>query len=411
MDRGVVVTGIGVLSPIGIGRGRFTEGLLRGEPGFGGISLFDATPYSVRTAGEVRGFDPVQFLGKKGLRTLDRSTRLLSAAAVLALEDARLSLTEADAASTGVAVGTTFGSLHSISQFDREGLTEGPRYVNPSFFPNTVINSPASQVSIRLKIKGFNTTISTGFCSGLDALSYARDFIRLGRAEVVLAGAVEELCEETFRGFHDLGWLSGGGGGSEPLSCPFDARRDGIVLSEGATVLILEELSHALERGADILAAVRGCGSSFEPSANGSFRHGGRGLGDAISKALGEAKASPEDIGFISAGANSTRGLDRLEAGVINGLFGQGAVPVSATKSMLGESFSAGGGLSLAAAACSIKGGFIPPTAGYRERDPGCDLDVVTEARRQELDAALLIASDPYGFNSAVVLGGPGGAR
>jgi 3-oxoacyl-[acyl-carrier-protein] synthase II len=411
MDREVVVTGIGVLSPIGIGRESFVEGLLLGRTGFSGISLFDTAPYSVRTAGEIRDFDPVRFLGKKGLRTLDRSTRLLSTASVLALEDAGLSVTEGNTRSTGVAVGTTFGSLHSISQFDRDGLIEGPRYVNPSFFPNTVINSPASQVSIRLKIKGFNTTISTGFCSGLDALSYAADFISLGRAEMVLAGAVEELCEETFRGFHDLGWLSGGGG-SEPLSCPFDARRDGIVLSEGATVLVLEDLGHALERGADILAVVRGCGNCFEPSADRSFKHGGMGLINAMKAALEAASCAPEDVGLVSAGANSTKGLDRMEANVLKEVFGQRPVPVSAIKSMLGESFSAGGGLSLAAAACAIKEGFIPPTVNYRERDPECDLDIVTEARREKVDNVLVIASDPYGFNSAALLGSYyGGAR
>lgn len=407
MDKKVVVTGIGVLSPIGIGRERYVDGLLTGRTGFSGISLFDTAPYSVGRGGEIRDFDPVQFLGKKGLRTLDRSTRLLLAASLLALEDSGLSVTEDNTRSTGVAVGATFGSLHSISQFDREGLTEGPRYVNPSFFPNTVINSPASQVSIRLKIKGFNTTISTGFCSGLDALSYAADFISLGRAEVVLAGAVEELCEETFRGFHDVGWLSGGGG-SEPLSCPFDARRDGIVLSEGATVLVLEDLQHALQRGAEIIAVVRGCGNSFDPSADRGFNHGGAGLVSAMKAALEAASCAPEDVGLISASANSTKGLDRMEAKAIGEVFGQRAVPVSAIKSMLGEAFSAGGGLSLAAAACAIKEGFMPPTVNYRERDPGCDLDIVTETRRERVDNVLVTASDPYGFNSAALLGSQG---
>src|SRR4030065_2926532 len=219
MDR-VVITGIGVLSPVGIGRENFWEALSQGKTGFRTISLFDTALYKVHIAGEISDFDPVSFLGKKGLRTLDRSTRLLSSAAKLAIDDAKLQITDENTNSIGVSIGTTFGSLHSISQFDREGLIEGPKFVNPSHFPNTVINSPASQVSIRFKIKGFNTTISTGFCAGLDAIYYAADFIKLNRADVILTGAVEELCEETFLGFHTLGYLSGSDS-SEPICCPF----------------------------------------------------------------------------------------------------------------------------------------------------------------------------------------------
>jgi 3-oxoacyl-[acyl-carrier-protein] synthase II len=158
-DRKIVITGIGVLSPIGIGKDAFCEALFQGKTGFKTISLFDTSSFNVHSAGEISDFDPVSFLGKKGLRTLDRSTRLLSSAAKLAIEDAHLQIDEQNTNSIGVSIGTTFGSLHSISQFDREGLIEGPRFVNPSHFPNTVINSPASQVSIRFKIKGFNTTI------------------------------------------------------------------------------------------------------------------------------------------------------------------------------------------------------------------------------------------------------------
>src|SRR4030042_6950198 len=163
MNKAVAITGIGVISPVGIGRDNYWNGLFSGKTGFRKISLFDTIPFKVNIAGEITDFDPVSLLGKKGLRTLDRSTRLLSSAAKLALEDASLQITDENTHSIGVSIGTTFGSLHSISQFDRDSLIEGPKYVNPSHFPNTVINSPASQVSIRFKIKGFNTTISTGF--------------------------------------------------------------------------------------------------------------------------------------------------------------------------------------------------------------------------------------------------------
>src|SRR4030042_6783925 len=406
MDR-VVITGIGVLSPVGIGRQVYWEALFRGKTGFKAISLFDTAPYKVRIAGEISDFDPVSFLGKRGLRTLDRSTRLLSSAAKLAIDDANLQITDENTNSIGVSIETPCGSLHSISQFDREGLIEGPKYVNPSHFPNTVLNSPASQVSIRFKIKGFNTTISTGFCAGLDAVIYASDFIRLNRADVVLAGGVEELCEETFLGFHNLGYLSGLNG-SEPISCPFDARRNGIILSEGAAVLVLEDSDHALRRNVEILAVVKGYGNSFDPLADRDFIDAGSGLRNAITIALRDASLSPEDIDYISCSANSTKGLDKMETRVIKEIFGAHAfnIPVSSIKSMVGESFSASGALSLAAAIGAIKNGFIPPTVNYKKKDPECDLDYVpNKAIQKDINNVLVISSDPYGQNTAIVIG------
>jgi 3-oxoacyl-[acyl-carrier-protein] synthase II len=405
-DRNVVITGIGVLSPIGIGREQYWEGLSTGRTGFSTISLFDTSGFDVSIAGEIRNFDPVNLLGKKGLRELDRSTRLISSAAKLAIEDSRFEISEHNTQSVGVSVGTTFGSLHSISQFDRTGLIEGPRYVNPSHFPNTVINSPASRISIRFKIKGFNATISTGFCAGIDAISYACDFIRLNRADMVLAGGVEELCEETFSGFYKLGCLSGRNG-SDTICRPFDARRNGTVLSEGAALLVLESEEHALTRGADILARISGYGNSFDPEARMDFGHEGKGLRNAVGIALKAASLSPEDIDYVSSCANSTRGLDRMETAVFKDSLGEHAfrIPISSIKSMIGETFSASGALSCAAAACTLRNGIIPPTVNYAERDPDCDLDYVpNEPRKKNVSNVLVVSSDPYGNNSAIIL-------
>jgi len=406
-----VITGIGIVSPIGIGRDEYWHSLVQGKTGFSPVSLFDTSALNVHRAGEIGDFDPVPLLGKKGLRTLDRSTKLVSVAAKFSLDDAGLEITEENTYSTGVSIGTTFGSLRSIAEFDRQGLVEGPRYVNPSHFPNTVINSPASQVSIRFKVKGFNTTISTGFCAGLDAISYAVDFIRLGRADVVLAGGVEELCEETFLGFYKLGCLSGMDG-TEPLCRPFDARRNGAILSEGAAVLILEEENHARQRGRDIYATVAGCGNSFDTKAEMDFSHKGIGLQKAINLALKEAFLAPEQIEYIASCANSTRGLDRLETSAIKDVFGKYAydIPVSSIKSMIGETFSASGALSLAASAGCLHRGIIPPTVNYEENDPECDLDCVPNiARERMIQNALVLASDPYGHNTAMVVKRYGG--
>lgn len=405
--RMVVITGIGILSPIGIGKDNFWESLLQAKTGFRTITLFDTSKLNVHIAGEITDFDHVSFLGKKGLRDLGRSTRLICSAAKLAIDDANLQITEENTNSIGVSVGATFGSLHSISQFDRVGLIEGPKYVNPSHFPNTVINSPASQISIRFNIKGFNTTTSTGFCSGLDAISYAADFIKLNRADVVLAGGVEELCEETFLGFYKLGCLSGIDG-SEPICCPFDMRRNGTILSEGAAVLVLEDLDHAIKRGAEILAVVKGYGNSFDPSAEMNFSHAGNGLKNAIFLALKDAALKPEDIDYISMSANSTKGLDRMETKVIKEVLGEHAynIPTSSIKSMTGESFSAGGALSLVAAVGAIQKGFIPPTTNYKDKDAECDLDYVpNKPRQKKVNNVLVISSDPYGHNSVIVIG------
>ncbi|NOY39028.1 MAG: beta-ketoacyl-[acyl-carrier-protein] synthase family protein [Nitrospirae bacterium] len=404
-ERDIVITGIGVVSPIGIGKDSYWDGLKQGKSGFKAISLFDTSGGNVHVAGEVVDFDPEVYIGKKDLRILDRSTKLITSAARLAIDDAGLDINEENTHYIGVSVGTTFGSLHSIAQFDLAGLREGPRFVNPSLFPNTVINSPASQVSIRFRIKGFNTTISTGFCASLDALTYAADFIRLKRAEAVLAGGVEELCEETFTGFYTLGFLSGADG-SPQICCPFDARRNGIILSEGAAILVLESREHALGRGATILAKVSGYGNSFTPDSNKNL-NSDNGLGTAIKLALREACLDVGEIDYISASANSTKGLDRMETGVLREIFGKYShtIPVSSIKSMVGETFSASGALSLSATVGAIHKGFLPPTINYAEKDPQCNLDYVpNEAREKSINTALVISSDPYGNNTAVVL-------
>ena len=409
--RNIVITGIGISSSLGMGREAYWKGLFEGKTGFGTVTLFDTSGLNVHTAGEISDFNPAELLGRKGLRTMDRSTCLLNAAAKLAVEDSGIQITDENAHSLGVSIGTTFGSLHSISQFDRAGLIEGPKYVNPSHFPNTVINSPASQVSIRFKIKGFNTTISTGFCAGLDSVCYAADFLKMKRAEAVLAGGVEEFCEETFLGFYTFGCLSGKDG-SDPICCPFDARRNGTILAEGAAVLVLENEAHAVSRGAHIFARVLGYANAFDPDADFTFNNAGSGLKMAITGALRFASLNIEDIDCISSCANATKNLDRMETGVIKTVFGDHArhIAVSSIKSMIGETFSASGALSLASAVGSLYHDIIPPTVNYQENDPECDLDYVpNQSRSQKSRTVLVLSSDPYGNNTAVILGKYGG--
>lgn len=414
MGKQVVVTGMGVFSPLGIGRESYSSALLTGISGFSPITLFDTSNFNVHTAGEIKDFDPVIYLGKKGLRDLDRSTRLVCSAAKLAIEDSKLEITDENTNLIGVSIGSTFGSLHSISQFDRVGLIEGPKCVNPSHFPNTVLNSPASRISIWFGIKGFNTTISTGFCASLDAVSYAADFIKLNRANAVLAGGVEELCEEMLLCFNALGWLSGSDA-SAPLSCPFDAKRSGFVFSEGAVVFALEEKEYALKRGANINAVIKGYGNAFSPVRNRdlslvdkNLKADAKGLADAIGIALKDASLNPQDINCVFSCANSTKRLDVVETEAIKSVFNEYAYKISITsiKSMVGESYSASGSFALAAAVCAITNSFIPATMNYKEKDPMCDLNYVTGiAKRQDVNNALVLSADLYGQNNAMIIG------
>src|SRR3989338_726139 len=201
----IVITGLGVVAPNGIGKDEFWANCAAGVSGIKPITLFDTFKYRCHYAGEISNFQPERYLGPKGLRNLDRTTLLSLVAAKLAIEDAHLEITDENRNNIGVVLGSTMGSVHSISEFDMEGLREGPRYVNPAQFPNTVINSPASQVAIRFGLRGMNSTISTGFSASLDAIGYARDMLTLDRADLLLVGGVEELCIQTFLGFYKLG--------------------------------------------------------------------------------------------------------------------------------------------------------------------------------------------------------------
>lgn len=404
----IVITGIGVISPIGIGKEPYWQSLSEGKLGFRPVTLFDTSDLKVKTAGEITDFNPKEILGKKGLVDLDRATMLLLVATKFALEDARLEISEDTARNTGISIGTTFGSLNSLSEFDQQSLEEGPHFVNASRFPNTVINSPASRVAIRHAVKGPNSTLSTGFCAAIDALEYAINCINSDRAMTMIAGAVEEMCIQTFLGFYNLGYLVGLNNNHEPISCPFDKRREGIIFSEGSSAIILEDLNLALERNAYIYAEVLGIGSNFDPFRLDKFNPEGTGIAEAMKSALGVANLKPEDIDCIFANANSTQDADFVETKAIKATFGNLAdkIPITAIKSMVGESFSASGSLAIAAALGSLEKDFVPATINLQEKDPGCDLDYVPNvSRKQRINKAMINCFGPNGANSVLIIG------
>ncbi len=249
----IVITGVGVVAPNGIGKEEFWAHCAAGISGIKRITLFDTSAYRCHYAGEISNFQPERYLGSKGLRNLDRTTLLALVAAKLAIDDAHLEITDENRNDIGVVLGSTMGSVHSISEFDKEGLREGPRYVNPAHFPNAVINSPASQVSIRFGVRGMNSTISTGFTASLDAICYGLDMLQLGRARILVIGGVEELCIQTFLGFYKLGFLATAQNGTLPLYAPFDFQRKGALLGEGAAFIVMESLEISKNSGASHL--------------------------------------------------------------------------------------------------------------------------------------------------------------
>lgn len=409
-NRRIVITGIGLISPAGIGKEVFSESILNGISGIRPISIFDPALFNIKTAGEVKDFKPEVFLGGKGLRTLDRSTKLISSAALLALKDANITVDENNTHDIGMVVANTLGSACSISEFDKTAMLEGVQYVNPALFSNTVINSPASQAAIRCNIKGLNATISTGCSASLDAIKYAVDFLRLGRAKLILAGGVEELCVQTLLGFYKVGLLSGLNNNIE-LSCPFDKRRNGVVLGEGAGFLVLEDLASAIERKATIYAEILGYGQSLtncnlEANDNrenilvDSFNQ-------AMVRALSDAQIKANDIDYISSSANSTKEIDSLENKAIKNLFADDNLNLKVTsiKSMTGECYSVMGLLQVASAVASIDKNLIPPTINYQQVDNDCNLNyVLDKAHSCNVNKVLINTFGFNGCNSSLVV-------
>lgn len=403
----IVITGVGVVASQGIGKEAFWKSLEDGTSGIKDVSLFETKNMRTKLAGEIKDFDAKVYLGEKGLRLLDRSTKLVNVASKLALDDASFAVTPENTDDVGVVLGTTLGSVWSISEFDKQALIEGPRYVNPALFPNTVINSPASQVSIRFGIKGFNTTVATGFTSSIDALKYACDFIRMGRAQAVLVGGVEELCLQTYLGFYKLSFLAGSKKGTTEINCPFDARRNGIVFGEGSAMVLVEDLEAARKRKAKIYAEIVSLGYAFDPFRVNKYNRRGPGIRSALKEALEGAELTPADIDYICANANSTVEADLIETEAIKDVFGAAAakIPASAIKSSIGETFSASGAMQVAAVCGVLEKGFIPPTLNLQKKDPLCDLDYVPHtARKKKIQNAMVSCFGPSGVSHCVVL-------
>jgi len=404
-DRQIVITGLGVIAPNGLGKDEFWQALKEGRTGIKSIKRFDTSEFKCKLAGEIQNFKPDAFLGTKGLRDLERTSRLLCSAAKLAIEDSGLNIDNDNTDDIGVCTGTTLSSIWNVAEFNKGAIHDGPRFTDAALFPGMVMNAASSQVSIRFNIQGFNTTISTGYSSSIDALKYAIDFIKMRRIKAVLVGGVESLSLVNYSGFYRLGFFAGING--EEVSCPFDKRRNGIILGEGAAVVMIEDLEYALDRGATIYARVNGIGNCFDGYKMGKYHPEVMGLKNSIKEAMRNSELDVSDIDYISASANSVPEQDKLETKAIRDVYGRYAynIPVSSIKSMIGETFSAGGLFQIAASIGSMYKGFIPPTMNYEMRDDDCDLDYVpNKSRITRINNVLINNYGPGGSNAAFIL-------
>jgi 3-oxoacyl-[acyl-carrier-protein] synthase II len=406
--RRVVITGIGLVTPLGVGRERNWEALLRGRSGIGPITKFDASAYSTRIAGEVPEFDPLEFIEKREARKMDPFIQFALAAAQLAVGDSGIDPGALEGEKTGVYVGSGIGGLGTIQENYKVLLEKGPDRVSPFFLVSCIINEASGQVSIRFKSRGPNSATATACATSTHAIGDSFRLIARGDADRMLAGGAEApVTELGVAGFCAMRALSTRNDEPQRASRPFDAQRDGFVMSEGAAVLLLEELRAALNRGAKIYAEIVGYGmngDAYHVTAPAVDGEGARGV---MKRALDDAGIDPREVGYINAHGTSTPYNDKIETLAIKKLFGDHArrVGVSSTKSMTGHLLGAAGGVEAAISALCLKHQIMTPTINYEHPDPECDLDYVPNAARPaEIVYAL---SNSFGFggtNGSLVL-------
>ncbi len=403
----VVITGIGAITPLGQGIDTFWENLVAGKPGIGPMTLCDPTDYPCRIAGEVRDFDPGQYLDNREARRMARFSQLAVAAAMRAVESSNLDMSKEDAFRVGVVLGNGNGGFPTLEENCRVLASRGGMRMSPFFFPMILPNMAAANVSRVTGAKGFNTTATTACAASNQAMGEALEVIRRGVADVVFAGGAEAgISQLGLAGFAVMRALSTRNDQPEKASRPFDAGRDGFVPAEGSVVLVLEELRHALDRNANILAELVGFGSTSDAWHPVQPEESGSCAAEAMRLALADAGVALDQVDYINAHGTSTPLNDALETVAIKRLFGDAAygIPISSTKSMIGHSLGASGSLEAAACVRSITDGMVHPTINYESPDPDCDLDYVpNHARQVDVRVALSNAFGFGGQNACVV--------
>jgi 3-oxoacyl-[acyl-carrier-protein] synthase II len=399
VNRRVVVTGIGLVSALGIGTNETWASLLAGQSGVTRITKFDISGYATQIAAEVKGFDPLAFIEKKDIKKMDLFIQYAVAAAQFAMDDSRLEITSENATGIGVYIGSGIGGFITIEREHEALLGGGPRKVSPFFIPSAIINLASGQVSIRFGAKGPNSATCTACSASAHAIGDAYEIIKRCDADAMIAGGSEAaICPMSVAGFGQLRALSTRNDEPARASRPFDKNRDGFIIGEGAGVLILEELEHARRRGARIYAEVVGYGMSSDAYHMTAPSEDGDGARRVMAMAIRKAGIAPDQVDYINAHGTSTPYNDKLETLAIHNCFGDHArkLAISSTKSMTGHLLGGAGGLEAGITALAVHHQIVPPTINLDDPDPECDLDYVPhQSRRMHITYAL---SNSFGF-------------
>jgi 3-oxoacyl-[acyl-carrier-protein] synthase II len=408
MKRRVVITGVGMITPLGTGNEKSWKGLMEGRSAIGKITHFDPEGYPCQIAAEVPDFEIDKFIDTKDQKKMDRFIHLGLAAATLAMEDSGLKITEGDADRVGVIVGSGVGGLPAIERYEKILLEKGPKKVSPFFIPMTIINLTAGHISIRFGAKGPNSAVATACASGSHAIGDSFKLIQNGSADAMICGGTESVITPLgIAGFTSMKALSTRNDEPEKASRPFDRDRDGFVMGEGAGILIIEELEHAMNRGARIYAELIGYGLNSDAYHITSPAPNGEGAARCMTSALKDAGIRPEQIEYVNAHGTSTKYGDEIETTALKRVFGEHAYKlcVSSTKSMIGHLLGASGGVEAVICVLSIRNKIVPPTINLDNPDDGCDLDYVPhKARALDLNIAM---SNSFGFggtNACIII-------
>jgi len=398
-SRRVVITGMGMVSPLGTGVEKSWQALLEGKSGIGKITKFDTTGYDTQIAAEVKDFLPENFLDKKEIRRMDVFIQYAMAASIMAMEDAQLKITAANADRIGVIVGAGLGGLTTIESFHKILLEKGPSRISPFFIPMLIVNEAPGQISMRFGAKGPNSSVVTACATGNHNIGDAWRMIQRGDADGIIAGGVEAtITPLAVSGFNAMKALSTRNAEPEKASRPFDKERDGFVIGEGAGIIILEELGHALNRGAKIYAEIIGYGLTGDAYHITAPSPDGEGAARCMAMALRDCEIPFQEVDYINAHGTSTQLNDTLETLAVKNVFHEHArkLAISSTKSMTGHLLGGAGGIEAIFTILTIHTGMIPPTINYENPDPECDLDYVpNQARRADVRVAL---SNSFGF-------------
>lgn len=409
MINRVVITGAGLVTPIGIGKEEFWQSLIQGKSGITKISYFDTSEYPAKIAAEVKNFDFMNFISPKEANRMDKSTQFSIVSAMLALEDSKLKITGKDDYSTGVIIGSGIGGIGTFEKQHKMLLEKGPGRVSPFFIPMMISNISAGEIAIKIGAKGPNGVITTACASSTHAIGIAFKLLQHGDAQTILSGGTEAaISPMALAGFCKMRALSIQNDNPSRASRPFDKERDGFVMGEGAGILVLETLQHAKERNANIYAEILGFGMTADAYHITAPAPDGESAAKAMEIALRNARIKPSQIDYINAHGTSTPLNDKLETLAIKKVFDRHAynLKISSNKSMTGHLLGASGGVEAIATAFTIKNNIIPPTINYNSPDPECDLDYVPN--KSEKKIVNYAISNSFGFgghNGVIVLG------